>query len=132
MIVKQVSVFLENKSGRLNEVTQILGDAGLNLSAFTIADTSDFGILRVIVSEPEKAKDLLKKNDFAVQITEVVLVKTPNQPGGLAKLLNVLNAENRLSVSFQRTLSTIGFFLYTKRHKSPIRSFLQFKNEIVE
>ncbi len=94
MIVKQVSVFLENKSGRLNEVTQILGEAGLNLSAFTIADTSDFGILRVIVSEPEKAKDLLKKNDFAVQITEVVLVKTPNQPGGLAKMLNVLNAEN--------------------------------------
>ncbi len=94
MIIKQVSVFLENKSGRLNEVTQILGDAGLNMSAFTIADTSDFGILRLIVSEPEKAKDLLKKNDFAVQITEVVLVKTPNHPGGLAKMLNILNAEN--------------------------------------
>ncbi len=94
MIVKQVSVFLENKSGRLNEVTQILGDAGLNMSAFTIADTSDFGILRVIVSDPEKAKDLLKKNNFAVQITEVILVKTPNQPGGLAKMLNILNAEN--------------------------------------
>ena len=94
MIVKQVSVFLENKSGRLNEVTQILGDAGLNMSAFTIADTSDFGILRVIVSEPEKAKDLLKKNNFAVQITDVILVKTPNKAGGLAKMLNVLNAGN--------------------------------------
>jgi hypothetical protein len=94
MIIKQVSVFLENKSGRLNEVTQILGDAGLNLSAFTIADTSDFGILRVIVSDPVKAKDLLKKNNFAVQITEVVLVKIKNQPGGLAKMLNVLNAEH--------------------------------------
>ena len=53
MIIKQVSVFLENKSGRLNEVTQILGDAGLNMTAFTIADTSDFGILRLIVSDPE-------------------------------------------------------------------------------
>ena len=94
MIIKQVSVFLENKSGRLNEVTQILGDAGLNMTAFTIADTSDFGILRLIVSDPEKTKVLLKKNNFAVQITEVILVKTPNQPGGLAKMLNVLNAEN--------------------------------------
>jgi hypothetical protein len=94
MIVKQVSVFLENKSGRLNEVTQILGDAGLNMSAFTIADTSDFGILRLIVSDPEKAKELLKNNNFAVQITEVILVKSPNRPGGLAKMLNILNAEN--------------------------------------
>lgn len=94
MIIKQVSVFLENKSGRLNEVTQILGDAGLNMTAFTIADTSDFGILRLIVSDPEKAKVLLKKNNFAVQITDVILVKTPNRPGGLAKMLNVLNAEN--------------------------------------
>jgi len=93
MIVKQVSVFLENKSGRLNEVTQILGDAGLNMSAFTIADTSDFGILRLIVSDPEKAKEVLKKNKFAVQTTDVILVKTPNVPGGLAKMLNILNAE---------------------------------------
>ena len=94
MIVKQVSVFLENKSGRLNEVTQILGDAGLNMSAFTIADTSDFGILRLIVSDPDRAKEVLKKNKFAVQTTEVILVKTPNVPGGLAKMLNILNAEN--------------------------------------
>jgi hypothetical protein len=94
MIIKQVSVFLENKSGRLNEVTQILGDAGLNMSAFTIADTSDFGILRLIVSDPDRAKEVLKKNKFAVQTTEVILVKTPNVPGGLAKMLNILNAEN--------------------------------------
>ena len=93
MIVKQVSVFLENKSGRLNEVTQILGDAGLNMSAFTIADTSEFGILRLIVSDPDRAKEILKKNKFAVQTTEVILVKTPNVPGGLAKMLNILNAE---------------------------------------
>ncbi len=94
MIVKQVSVFLENKSGRLNEVTRILGDAGLNMSAFTIADTSDFGILRLIVSDPDRAKEILKKNKFAVQTTEVILVKTPNVPGGLARMLNILNAEN--------------------------------------
>ena len=74
MIIKQVSVFLENKSGRLNEVTQLLGDAGLNMSAFTIADTSDFGVLRLIVSDPDKAKQILKANKFSVQTTDVILV----------------------------------------------------------
>jgi hypothetical protein len=94
MIVKQVSVFLENKSGRLKEVTEILGDAGINMSAFTIADTSDFGILRLIVSEPERAREILKKNKFAVQTSDVILIKTPNRPGGLAKMLGVLNEGN--------------------------------------
>lgn len=94
MIVKQVSVFLENKSGRLKEVTEILGNAGINMSAFTIADTSDFGILRLIVSDPDRAKEILKKNKFAVQTTDVILIKTPNRPGGLAKMLNVLNEGN--------------------------------------
>jgi hypothetical protein len=94
MIVKQVSVFLENKSGRLKEVTEILGKAGINMSAFTIADTSDFGILRLIVSEPEMAREILKKNKFAVQTSDVILIKTPNRPGGLAKMLGVLNEGN--------------------------------------
>lgn len=94
MIVKQVSVFLENKSGRLNEVTQILGEAKINISAFTIADTSDFGILRLIVSEPEKAYEILKQNFFSVQVTEVVLAKSPNHPGGLAKMLEILKTED--------------------------------------
>ncbi len=94
MIVKQVSVFLENKSGRLKEVTEILGEAGLNMSAFTIADTSDFGILRLIVSDPDRAKEILKKKKFAVQTSDVILIKTPNRPGGLAKMLGVLNEGN--------------------------------------
>ncbi|HYQ56461.1 MAG TPA: ACT domain-containing protein [Draconibacterium sp.] len=93
MIIKQVSVFLENKSGRLNDVTNILGDAGVNISAFTIADTSDFGILRMIVSDPDKACDVLKANSFSVQTTEVVLAKTPNKPGSLSKLLGILQKE---------------------------------------
>lgn len=93
MIIKQVSVFLENKSGRLNEVTKILGEAGINISAFTIADTSDFGILRMIVADPEKACATLKENDFSVQTTEVVLAKTPNKPGSLSRLLEILQKE---------------------------------------
>lgn len=90
MIIKQVSVFLENKSGRLSKVTEILGDAGINISAFTIADTSDFGILRLIVSDPEKAREVLKQNAFSVQTTDVLLAKTPNNPGSLTRLLKII------------------------------------------
>lgn len=91
MKAKQVSVFLENKSGRLNEVTQILGDSGINISAFTIADTSDFGILRLIVSNPDKACAVLKQNQFSVKTTDVVLARTPNKPGSLSKMLKILS-----------------------------------------
>lgn len=93
MKAKQVSVFLENKSGRLNEVAQILGEAGINISAFTVADTSDFGVLRLIVSDPDKACDVLKENQFSVRTTDVVLVKSPNRPGALSRMLQILNAE---------------------------------------
>ena len=91
MIIKQVSVFLENRSGRLSEVTEILGTADINISAFTIADTSDFGILRMIVSDPAKAKEILKQEGFSVQTTEVLLVKTSNKPGSLTRLLKTIN-----------------------------------------
>jgi hypothetical protein len=94
MIAKQVSVFLENKSGRLNEVTHILGEAGINISAFSIADTSDFGVLRMIIPDPEKAVEVLKTNGFSVQTTRVVLMTTPNKPGSLAKALQILSDEN--------------------------------------
>ena len=93
MKAKQVSVFLENKSGRLNEVAQILGDAGINISAFTVADTSDFGVLRLIVSDPEKAIAALKANHFSARVTDVVLAKSPNKPGALSRMLSILNNE---------------------------------------
>jgi hypothetical protein len=94
MIIKQLSVFLENKTGRLNEVTQILGNAGINMSAFSVADTSEFGILRMIVSEPEKALSILKKEDFSVRLTDVICLNSPNEPGALARALNILSGEN--------------------------------------
>jgi hypothetical protein len=94
MIAKQVTVFLENKSGRLKEVTHILGETGINISAFSIADTSDFGVLRMIVPDPEKAVEVLKANEFSVQTTRVVLMTTPNKPGSLAKALQILSDEN--------------------------------------
>lgn len=94
MIIKQLSVFLENKTGRLNEVTQILGNAGINMSAFSVADTSEFGILRMIVSDPEKALAILKEAEFSVRLTDVICLSSPNEPGALARALNILSGEN--------------------------------------
>ena len=91
MLAKQLSVFLENKSGRLTEVTDILGQAGINLSAMSIADNSDFGILRCIVSDPDKAYAVLKENHFAVKITDVIGFVCPNISGSLAVVLKKLS-----------------------------------------
>lgn len=105
MIIKQLSVFLENKSGRLNEVTTLLGEAGINLTAFSVADTSEFGILRVVVPEPEKALKVLKDNHFSVSLTNVVCLNTPNQPGALARALNIL-AEEGVFIEYLYAYST--------------------------
>lgn len=93
MITKQVSVFLENKSGRLNEVTRILGEEGINISAFSIADSSDFGVLRMIVPDPDKAVAILREHLFSVQITPVIIITSPNKPGALSSLLNILSED---------------------------------------
>jgi hypothetical protein len=91
MLAKQLSVFLENKSGRLTEVTEVLGNAGVNLSAMSIADNSDFGILRCIVSDPDKAYKELKAAHFTVKITDVIGFVCPNTSGSLAKVLKHLS-----------------------------------------
>ena len=90
MVAKQLSIFLENKSGRLTEVTEVLAKEGVNLSALCIAENADFGILRGIVSEPDK---VLKDNHFAVNVTDVVGISCPNIPGSLAKVLRCLSDE---------------------------------------
>ena len=91
MKAKQLSIFLENKSGRLTEVTDVLGESGVNLSAMSIADNSDFGILRCIVSDPEKAYKVLKEHHFAVKITDVIGFVCPNVSGSLAVVLKHLS-----------------------------------------
>ena len=93
MIAKQLSIFLENKSGRLTEVTRVLAEGGINLSALCIAESADFGILRGVVSEPEKAYQLLKDHHFAVNVNDVIGISCPNIPGALAKVLQFLSDE---------------------------------------
>lgn len=99
MLVKQISVFLENKEGRVARVTNILSEAGINIRALSIADTTEFGILRLIVDKPEKAENALRENGLTVSITEVIAISIEDEPGGLAKALQVLH-DNRISVEY--------------------------------
>jgi hypothetical protein len=99
MKVEQISVFIENKSGRLAEVTKALGEADINIRALSLADTSDFGILRLIVDNCEKAREELKSRGFTVSKTEVVAVEVPDRPGGLSQILQVLDA-NSINVEY--------------------------------
>jgi hypothetical protein len=91
MRVEQISIFLENKAGRLAEVTRVLSQAGANIRALSLADTSDFGILRLIVDDNEKAKAALKKGGFTVGKTDVVAVEVEDRPGGLSRILDILS-----------------------------------------
>lgn len=104
MATKQLSVFLENKTGRLNDVTKILGQAGVNMTAFSVADNSDFGILRVIVPEPEKVRTLLKDRGFAVSLTDVIAVNIPNKSGSLDEVLDLL-AEAKIYIEYMYAFS---------------------------
>jgi hypothetical protein len=94
MKVEQISIFLENKSGRLAEVTEVLSKNGVNIRALSLADTADFGILRLIVNDPEKTKKVLKEDGFTVAKNEVVAVVVPDRPGGLAGILKTLNGKS--------------------------------------
>jgi len=88
--VRQISVFLENKIGRLAEITEILGDKKINIRALSIADTAEFGILRMIVDTPQKAYQALEERGFTVSRTEVVVVEVKDKPGGLAQVMAIL------------------------------------------
>lgn len=91
MLVKQLSVFVENKAGRLAEIIGILGQNNIDISALSIADTTDFGILRLIVNDPAKAETVLKENGAVVKTTDVIAMAVADQPGGLAKALDILS-----------------------------------------
>lgn len=91
MLVKQISIFLENKLGRLAEATKILAEAKINISSLVISDTTDFGILRLIVNNTEEAHKVLKENNFTVRITEVVVFNIPDEVGGLSNVLQILD-----------------------------------------
>lgn len=99
MTINQISVFLENKSGRLADVTKVLADGDINLRAMTIADTADFGILRVVVNNPDKAAQLLEEHGFTIRITKVLGIEIDDKPGGLHKIMELFK-ENGLNIEY--------------------------------
>jgi hypothetical protein len=94
MSVKQISVFLENKKGRLAEVTKTLSHEKINIRALSLADTADFGVLRIIVDNVDRSLAVLKSHGFVAQVTEVIAVEVEDRPGGLARILEVLDQDN--------------------------------------
>ena len=94
MKVRQISIFLENRSGRLARVLKAAGRSGVNIRALSLADTSDFGILRLIVDNVDKGVQALRESGHTVSLTEVLAIEVPDHPGGLAGILDVLSAAN--------------------------------------
>ncbi len=89
-MLKQLSVFIENKRGRLTDVVELLGEGGINIRAMSLADTTDFGVLRLIVNDPPKARDILKDAKYTVKITDVLAVEIPDEAGSLAGVLRII------------------------------------------
>ncbi len=99
MKLKQLSVFLENKPGRLRELCAVLADNGMNIITLSLADTEQFGILRLIIKDYDKAKALLESNGFVAKLTDVIAVEVNDQPGGLSDILKI-EEESGISVEY--------------------------------
>lgn len=91
MNVRQLSVFIENKAGRVSEVTDTLGRAGINIRGFSVSDTADYGIVRLVVNDPDKGAAELRNAGFTVKEAEVLCVELPDVPGGLASVLKIVS-----------------------------------------
>ena len=102
MAVKQLSVSLENAPGKLSEVSDYLGDNGINIIALSVADTADISAIRFVASDPEKAVNVLRSHGYSVRVTEVLAVEAPNHPGGLNAVLKPLK-EMRINVNYLYT-----------------------------
>lgn len=105
MFVKQLSVFMENVSRRLEEITKVLSDNQINIISLSIADTNEFGIARLIVSDPEKGRKILKEAGFSAKLSDVLAVALENKPGALGKLLNYIG-DSGTDIDYLYVLST--------------------------
>jgi hypothetical protein len=104
MVIPQLSVFIENRSGRLTEVLEVLGREDIKITALSVADTSEFGILRLIVSDSEKARTMLKNHSFTVNVTNVISVIAPNEAKHYARLLRILS-DREISIEYTYAFS---------------------------
>ena len=104
MTVKQLSVFIENRRGRLGEVLQVLKDNNVNIVSMSLADTTEYGLLRLIVNKQEEVRDFLLKAGFSSKLTDVLIVKAPHTAGSLQKILSII-AENDIDIEYMYGLS---------------------------
>ncbi len=107
MVIRQLSVFMENREGRLERVTEVLKERNINIASFSLADTSEYGLLRMIVSEPEEGRKVLKEEGYSASLTDVIAVKIAQKPGTLHEVLKVLS-DAGLSIEYMYTLATTG------------------------
>ena len=107
MTINQLSIFVENKAGTVAEITKSIANAGVSIRALSVADTQEFGILRLIVSDVEKAKDALHQNDCVVSVTKVIGVEIPDTPGGLSSVLELMS-ESNINVEYLYAFITIS------------------------
>lgn len=105
MFIKQLSVFIENREGRLEQVTEVLKQENINIVSLSLADTSEYGMLRMIVSDPDKGKAVLKENGFSAMLTDVIAVRLPHEVGMLQKLLKVLYSAD-INIEYMYALAT--------------------------
>jgi hypothetical protein len=135
MLVKQISVFLENKSGRLADVTEALAKKNINICAMSIADTTDFGILRLIVNKPEEAEKALSEKEFTVSCTSVIAIGVEDKPGGLSKVLSILQ-DNGISIEYMyafvgKTGNEAFVILRVESPETAIETLMKFNIEIL-
>lgn len=99
MLIKQLSVFLENRLGRFSQIAKIFSEAGINMKAFTVSENAEFGVLHLVVSEPEKACALLRENSFAATLNDVICLQCPDVPGALEVALSAIT-EAGISIEY--------------------------------
>ena len=104
MLIKQLSVFLEDRSGRLTELTRILAENDVNITALSVAETADYGIVRMVVGRPELAKEALEKAGFSIGLTDVVCVNMPDQSGSLYRILQILT-DQKINIDYMYAFS---------------------------
>lgn len=120
MKIKQLSVFLENKPGALSAPCRLLAKADINIQTFSLADTREFGILRLVVEDSDKARRLLQRNGFAVKVTDVVALEVPDRPGGLAGILEALEGTGiNIEYAYAFTTKKKGYGLLLFRFSDP-------------
>ena len=123
MRIRQISIFLENRPGQLSTICRDLADAGINIATLSLADTADFGIVRMIVDDHEKAKDVLAEKGHVVNVREVIAVCVPDRPGGMAEVMQVLdkagvNIEYSYAFAFHKGEKAVLVFRFDDNAKA--------------